>query len=116
MILGVISNRYRLLGSDELQPLYTLLSIGEEALRECLEPLSTEGGEVYLLDANGRQLLGPVLEDLKVEPWFWLEIDRSQEAGSRTLTHAGSNYQMIYRWLKLFPLRFTPSRFTSSGL
>lgn len=100
MILGVISNRYRLLGSDELQPLYTLLSIGEEALRECLEPLSTEGGEVYLLDANGRQLLGPVLEDLKVEPWFWLEIDRSQATGSRTLTHAGSNYQMIYRSLE----------------
>ena len=100
MILGVMSNRYRLLGSDELQPLYTLFSIGEEVLSECFEPLSTQGGEVYLLDANGRQLLGPVLEELKAEPWFWSEIDRSQGTSSRTLSHAGSNYQLIYRPLE----------------
>ena len=99
MILGVLRSRYRLHQSEESHTIYTLFSIGAQPLTECFETLGREGEEVYLLDPEGRQLLGPVLENLKNVPWFWSSLDQSRHPGSLTLDHEGNEYQLVYHQL-----------------
>lgn len=99
MILGVLRSRYRLHQSAEAHTIYTMFSIGAQPLAECFETLGNVGEEVYLLDADGRQLLGPVLENLKNVPWFWNGLEMDRNPGSLTLNHEGNEYQLVYHQL-----------------
>lgn len=100
MILGVLRNRYRMQDSAEMHTLYIMFSIGEDELGDCFETLGSDGEEVYLLDQDGRQLVGPVLENLKAIPWYWEDLNMNQKTGSTTLNGSDGEYQLVYYQLQ----------------
>lgn len=91
MILGALRNRYRLDADQSMHTIYTLFSLDASALRECFETLGSDGEEVYLLDNNGLQLIGPDLNCLKTKPWFYDAL----LAGEHTQEQAEEIYQLV---------------------
>ncbi len=70
MVLGGLRTDYRVREGDGTRSVFTVFAVGQAALRRCFETLGSEGEEVYLLDQDGRQLVGVRDEAMGEIPWF----------------------------------------------
>ena len=95
LILGVLRCPYRLWENNSVRTIYELFSVDVEPLQECFETLDSDG-ELFLLDEKGRQMVGPALEQLRNEPWFYASLDTAARNGSMKLEHLGESYQLVH--------------------
>lgn len=101
MIIGASRTSYHYSYNSEEHALTTVLSISEEALKECFDPLNDNGEEIFLLDRAGKQLLGAHTDDLGQEPWFYETMDTMGDSmGGTNAAYQNEKYQLIFYPLK----------------
>lgn len=91
LIFGALRTDYQMLQGG-MHSVFTVFAIGQQAMRDCLEMLGSEGEDVWLLDQQGRCLTG--LGDVTIgqTPWFFSELDA--HTGS-TVRHGEDMYRLV---------------------
>lgn len=95
LIIGAYMKKYRYSFADSLRHVITCFSVSPDALRSCFDVLEEGDQELFLLDAEGRQLIGPDIAANGQTPWFYNHLDGAKETLSIDVNHTGGKYQLL---------------------